>query len=93
MKKGSGPHAAWQELKLEAKRRPRVTAVYLILRLIVLVTMVSAILRQEYESVFICLLVLVLFLLRFFTEKVPLRAAGHAGNHHSALYLCGRDSR
>lgn len=69
MKKGSGPHAAWQELKLEAKRRPRVTAVYLILRLIVLVTMVSAILRQEYESVFICLLVLVLFLLPFFLQK------------------------
>ena len=69
MKKGSGPHAAWQELKLEAKRRPRVTAVYLILRLIVLVTMVSAILRQEYESVFICLLVLVLFLLPVFLQK------------------------
>lgn len=69
MKKGSGPHAAWQELKLEAKRRPRVTAVYLILRLIVLVTMVSAILRQEYESVFICLLVLVLFLLPVFYRK------------------------
>ena len=69
MKKGSGPHAAWQELKLEAKHRPRVTAVYLILRLIVLVTMVSAILRQEYESVFICLLVLVLFLLPVFLQK------------------------
>ena len=69
MKKGSGPHAAWQELKLEAKRRPRVTAVYLILRLIVLVTMASAILRQEYESVFICLLVLVLFLLPVFLQK------------------------
>lgn len=69
MKKGSGPHAAWQELKLEAKRRPRVTAVYFILRLIVLVTMVSAILRQEYESVFICLLVLVLFLLPVFLQK------------------------
>ena len=44
-------------------------AVYTILRLIVLATLVSSILRGEYESAFICLLVLVLFMLPFFIQQ------------------------
>ena len=43
------------------RRQPAVFAVYLVLRLIVIGTLVSSIIRQEYESAFICLLVLVLF--------------------------------
>ena len=69
MKKPTRPSSLRQEVRAEAKRRPAVTAVYLILRLIVIVTMVSAILRREYESVFVCLLVLVLFLLPVFLQK------------------------
>ena len=69
MKKSGSPRRIREEIRTEAKRRPAVTAVYLILRLIVIVTMVSAILRQEYESVFICLLVLFLFLLPLFLQK------------------------
>ena len=69
MKKPPRPRSLRQEIRAEAKRRPAVTAVYLILRLIVIVTMVSAILRREYESVFVCLLVLVLFLLPVFLQK------------------------
>ena len=69
VKKPSSPRHIREEIRAEARRRPAVTAVYLILRLIVIVTMVSAILRREYESVFICLLVLVLFLLPVFLQK------------------------
>ena len=69
MKKSGSPRRIREEIRTEAKRRPAVTAVYLILRLIVIVTMVSAILRQEYESVFICLLVLFLFLLPIILQK------------------------
>ena len=69
MKKSGSPRRIREEIRTEAKRRPAVTAVYLILRLIVIVTMVSAILRQEYESVFICLLVLFLFLLPVILQK------------------------
>jgi len=46
-----------------------VFAVYLVLRLIVIGTLVSSIIRQEYESAFICLLVLVLFMLPFFIQQ------------------------
>ena len=42
--------------------------VYLVLRLIVVVSLVSAILRKEYESAFLCALVLVLFLVPLFVE-------------------------
>lgn len=69
MSRSERSRKARQELAAEARRRPAVTAVYLILRLIVIVTMVSAILRREYESVFICLLVLFLFLLPVFLQK------------------------
>ena len=43
--------------------------VYLVLRLIVVGTLVSSILRGEYENAFICLLVLVLFMLPFFIQQ------------------------
>ena len=51
------------------RRQPAVCAVYLVLRLIVIGTLVSSIIRQEYESAFICLLVLVLFMLPFFIQQ------------------------
>lgn len=51
------------------RRQPAVFAVYLVLRLIVIGTLVSSIIRQEYESAFICLLVLVLFMLPFFIQQ------------------------
>ena len=42
---------------------------FLVLRLIVLGTLVSSIFRVEYESAFICLLVLALFMLPFFIQQ------------------------
>ena len=55
-----------RDLRAAIRRQPKVFAVYLVLRLIVLATLVSSILRGEYENAFICLLVLALFVLPFF---------------------------
>ena len=71
MKKTSDklPRRTGTRLKAAIRRQPAVFAVYTILRLIVLATLVSSILRGEYESAFICLLVLVLFMLPFFIQQ------------------------
>ena len=69
MKKPSKPLHARGELRFAIRRQPVVFAVYLVLRLIVLASLVSAILRQEYESAFVCVLVLFLFMLPFFIQK------------------------
>ena len=71
MKKPSdkSPRRTGARLKAAIRRQPAVFAVYTILRLIVLATLVSSILRGEYESAFICLLVLVLFMLPFFIQQ------------------------
>ena len=58
-----------RDLKAAVRRQPAVFTVYLVLRLIVLATLVSAVIRGEYESAFICLLVLVLFMLPFFIQQ------------------------
>ena len=58
-----------QQLKAVIKRQPAVFTVYMVLRLIVLATLVFSILRGEYESAFICLLVLALFMLPFFIQQ------------------------
>ena len=60
-----------KSLRLKAALRHNlpVTVVYLVLRLIVIVSLVSALLRKQYESAFLCVLVLVLFLLPMFIER------------------------
>lgn len=63
------PFSHPRDLKGTIRRQPVVFAVYLVLRLIVLATLVSSIIRGEYESAFICLLVLALFLLPFFIQQ------------------------
>ena len=63
-----GPKPA-RDLRAAIRRQPKVFAVYLVLRLIVLATLVSSILRGEYENAFICLLVLALFVLPFFIQQ------------------------
>lgn len=63
------PRRKLRDLGPIIRRRPAVFAVYLVLRLIVIAVLVSSILRREYESAFICLLVLVLFMLPFFIQQ------------------------
>ena len=58
-----------EQENLNTKPKRAVVAVYWILRLIVIAVLVSSILRREYESAFICLLVLVLFMLPFFIQQ------------------------
>lgn len=69
MKKDRKPFPKPRDLGGTIRRQPVVFAVYLILRLIVLGTLVSSIIRGEYESAFICLLVLALFMLPFFLQQ------------------------
>lgn len=57
--------AAHQELK----RKKGVTAVYLFLRLMVILIMVAQFFNRNYENVFLCLLTLILFLLPTIFER------------------------
>ena len=69
MKKTPKPRDTVQRLKETIHKQPAVFAVYVALRLIVLAELVMSIIRGEYESAFICLLVLVLFILPFFIQQ------------------------
>ena len=69
MKKPPKPRDTAQRLKETIRKQPAVFAVYVALRLIVLAELVMSIIRGEYESAFICLLVLALFILPFFIQQ------------------------
>ena len=69
MKKHRKPFPRPRALRGTIRRQPAVFTVYLVLRLIVLATLVSSVIRGEYESAFICLLVLALFMLPFFIQQ------------------------
>lgn len=68
MKKTPKPRDTARRLKETIHKQPTVFAVYVALRLIVLAELVMSIIRGEYESAFICLLVLALFILPFFIQ-------------------------
>ena len=69
MKKHRKPFPRPRDLRGTIRHQPAVFTVYLVLRLIVLATLVSSVIRGEYESAFICLLVLALFMLPFFIQQ------------------------
>lgn len=69
MKKPPKPKDTAHRLKATIRQQPAVFAVYVVLRLIVVAELVLSILRGEYESAFICLLVLILFILPFFIQQ------------------------
>ena len=69
MKKPPKPKDTALRLKATIRQQPAVFAVYVVLRLIVVTELVLSILRGEYESPFICLLVLILFILPFFIQQ------------------------
>lgn len=69
MKKPPKPKDTARRLKATIRKQPAVFAVYVVLRLIVVAELVLSILRGEYESAFICLLVLILFILPFFIQQ------------------------
>lgn len=69
MKRPPKPKDTARRLKAAIRQQPAVFAVYVVLRLIVVAELVLSILRGEYESAFICLLVLILFILPFFIQQ------------------------
>lgn len=69
MKKPPKPKDTARRLKATIRQQPAVFAVYVVLRLIVVAELVLSILRGEYESAFICLMVLILFILPFFIQQ------------------------
>ena len=69
MKKPPKPKDTARRLKATIRQQPAVFAVYVVLRLIVVAELVLSILRGEYESAFICLLVRILFILPFFIQQ------------------------
>ena len=58
-----------QALKEQFKAKPRVAAVYVILRALVILALVAQILHRNYENVFLCVLTLFLFTLPTFIEQ------------------------
>ncbi len=68
-KKEKGFQAALREASRELKRKRSVTAVYLVLRLLVIATMVAQFFNRNFENVFLCALTLVLFLLPTIFER------------------------
>ena len=58
-----------KEIRAYAKQRPKVFTVYIILRLLVVAALIRSAMLKEYESMFVCLLVLVLFMLPSFLER------------------------
>ena len=58
-----------KEIRAYAKQRPKVFTVYVILRLLVVAVLVRSAMLQEYESMFVCLLELVLFMLPIFIQQ------------------------
>lgn len=58
-----------RDLRAVIRKKPTVFAVYLILRIVVLLTLVSSIIRGEHENAFVCLLVLFLFMLPLFIQQ------------------------
>lgn len=59
----------WRKSKEEMRAHPYSTAVYFILRLVVAAMLVVNLLERDYESAFICVLSLILFLLPTIIEK------------------------
>lgn len=51
------------------KGKKRVLTVYLVLRVLVILTMVAQLLNRNYENVYICILTLILFIIPSFVER------------------------
>ncbi len=66
MKKRPSPKL--QGLRETVRRKPAVTAVYFVLRALVILTMIRQFFNGDYENVFLCALTLVLFLMPAFIE-------------------------
>lgn len=69
MKRKDCQRQRWWKSREEMRAHPYSTAVFVILRLVVVAMLVVNLLERDYESAFICVLSLILFLLPTFIEK------------------------
>ncbi len=71
MKKGDTPPPGKyrKTLREQARENPTLAAIYIVLRLLVLLAMVAQLLKGNYENVFLCVLTLFLFTLPSFVER------------------------
>ena len=69
MKKASAKQRWWRKNKEELRAHPYAAAVYIVLRVIVVVMLAVNLWERDFESAFICALSLFLFLLPAFIEK------------------------
>ena len=59
----------YRESAAALRRKPRVSAVYLLLRFFVILTMIAQFFNRNFENVFLCLLTLILFVLPTIFER------------------------
>ena len=59
----------YKESAAVLRRKPRVSAVYLLLRFFVILTMIAQFFNRNFENVFLCLLTLILFVLPTIFER------------------------
>lgn len=57
------------KIKIEGKNKGRDITVYVVLRFLVILTMITQLLRGNYENVFMCILTLILFLIPTIIDK------------------------
>ena len=57
------------KLKVNSKYKKRDITVYVVLRFLVIITMITQLLRGNYENVFLCILTLVLFTIPSLIDK------------------------
>ena len=62
-KKGKIPGRYHKTLKEQVRENPRLAAVYVILRVLVVLALVAQVFNGNFENVFLCILTLVLLLL------------------------------
>lgn len=68
-RKGKIPGRYHKTLKEQVRENPRLAAVYVILRVLVVLALVAQVFNGNFENVFLCVLTLILFTIPSFIER------------------------
>ena len=68
-RKGKSPGRYHKTLKDQVRENPRLAAVYVILRVLVVLALVAQVFNGNFENVFLCVLTLILFTIPSFIER------------------------
>ena len=63
------PGAYIRRLVNKIRENPKVFALYSVLRMLVIISLINTLIKREYESTMVCVLVLILFLIPSFMEE------------------------